>query len=119
HLVLHAAGLQLPPWLGEGLAELFATVRFDERGGTLGGDRPEHSQLLRRRAWMPLPDLLRLTPDGRDRLTKDEAALFYAQSWALADMLALSPDYQPRLRALVATLASAVPGEAALASVYG
>ena len=41
------------PWLGEGLAELFGTVRFTERGVTLGGDRTEHVQTLRRRGWIP------------------------------------------------------------------
>src|ERR1041385_7549872 len=47
HLVLHATGLQLPPWLAEGFAELLATVRIDDRGGTVGGGRPAHSQPLR------------------------------------------------------------------------
>ena len=32
HMVLHSTGWQLPPWLGEGLAELFSTVRSPERG---------------------------------------------------------------------------------------
>ena len=40
HLVLHANGLQLPPWLGEGLAELFATVRIDSRGAPWGATVP-------------------------------------------------------------------------------
>lgn len=119
HMVLHSTGWQLPPWLGEGLAELFSTVRITERGATLGGDRPEHLQALRRRSWMPISQLVRLTADSRGRQGQDETAIFYAQSWALAEMLSLSPDYQPRLRALISSLASGMPGEPALASIYG
>ncbi|MBZ5726556.1 MAG: hypothetical protein LAP87_16340 [Acidobacteriia bacterium] len=37
HLVLHAAGLQLPPWLGEGLAEVFSTIRLGEGASQLSG----------------------------------------------------------------------------------
>jgi tetratricopeptide (TPR) repeat protein len=118
HLVLHASGLELPPWLDEGLSEVFATVRIDNGGGTLGGDRPEHSQLLRRTPWMPLSELVRLTPASRDREGRAEAALFYAESWALADMLAFSPKYQPRLRAFLAAVAAHVPAGEALTSVY-
>ena len=119
HMVLHSTGWQLPPWLGEGLAELFGTVRITERGATLGGDRPEHLQTLRRRAWIPFSQMLRLTAEARERQAQDETAAFYAQSWALAEMLVLSPEYQPRLRALISSLASGLPGDAALVSTYG
>jgi len=119
HMVLHSTGWQLPPWLGEGLAELFGTVRIAGRGATLGGDRPEHLQTLRRRAWIPLAHLLRLTAEARERQAPDETAVFYAQSWALAEMLVLSPEYQPRLRALIASLASGVPDDASMVSTYG
>jgi tetratricopeptide (TPR) repeat protein len=119
HLVLHSTGWQLPPWLGEGMAELFGTVRITERGATLGGDRTEHLQNLRHRPWMPIAQLLRLTAEAHERQSQPDASMFYAQSWALAEMLSLSPDYQPRLRALIPSLASGVPGDAALVSIYG
>src|ERR1700722_18789366 len=36
HLILRAATLQLPPWLKEGLAELYSTLAMDDRGTQLG-----------------------------------------------------------------------------------
>src|SRR4051794_231154 len=101
HMALHTSGAEVPRWLAEGLAEVF---------GALGADRPEHSQTLRRTPWIPLGQLLRLreTPSG----------VYYAESWALADLLALSPEYGGKLRALVGALPAMGP-EAAFASVYG
>jgi hypothetical protein len=110
HMALHSTGLQLPRWLAEGLAEVSATLRLEDGAALLGSPRPEHSQLLSRAAWIPLSDLLRA--DGAT-----QPALFYSQSWALADMVARSPDYG-KLRSLIAALASTSP-EAAFASVYG
>jgi tetratricopeptide (TPR) repeat protein len=43
---------------------------------------------------------------------------FYAQSWALADMLVLSPEYGSKLRPLIGALAAMTPEEA-FASVHG
>jgi hypothetical protein len=34
HALLRAGGLRLPPWLAEGLAEFFSTVRIAERGSS-------------------------------------------------------------------------------------
>ncbi len=118
HLVLHAVGLQLPPWLGEGLAEVFSTVRLGEGVNQLSGKMPAHAQLLRRRAWMPLAQLLALPPESPVRADPDGAALFYAQSWALTEMLALSPDYGVGFPALIAALTSGLTGAQALTSVY-
>ena len=44
--------------------------------------------------------------------------MFYAQSWALADLLMLSPTYSPGFPTLLAALASGVPAESALSAVY-
>ena len=118
HSILRAAGLRFPPWFAEGLAEFFSTVRIGEHGCTLGGDLPARSQDLQRHTWMPLADLLALPADSvRDN--RDTAAVFYAQSWALADMLVFAPDYGPEFRSLINALSSGTPGSQALTSVYG
>jgi tetratricopeptide (TPR) repeat protein len=101
HMALHSAAGDIPRWLSEGLAEVFSA---------LGGDRPEHAQALRRTAWMPLADLLRVRNPG--------AGIYYAEAWALTDMLALSPAYSGKLRALAGALGAMLP-DAAFASVYG
>lgn len=113
HMALHSAGLHLPPWLGEGLADVFA-----EAAGGGAADRA-HLALLRRRAPMPLADLLRLTAGERERLPAEATSLFYAESWALTSMLAFAPEYRGHLRTVVALLAAGNSGASALATVYG
>src|SRR5260370_5093948 len=75
HLVLRANGLQLPPWLNEGLAEFFSTIHIDERGVTLGGELPSHTSLLRRSPWMPLSELVALPDDSPLRTGAGRAGL--------------------------------------------
>lgn len=119
HSFLRAAGLRFPPWFSEGLAEFFSTVNIGAKGCTIGGDIPGRSQTLERQRWMPIAELVGLPADSSVRGNRDTAAVFYAESWALADMLVLSPEYGPRFGALIAALAAGTPGAQALPSVYG
>jgi len=116
HSLLHSSRLHFPPWLSEGLAEFFSTVRIGERGSSIGGDLPARSQTLRRMPWMPLAQLLAVTGEGAPVFY---APVFYAQSWALTGMLMLSPEYAPGFARLAAALASGQPGVQALPAVYG
>jgi tetratricopeptide (TPR) repeat protein len=102
HLILRASNLQLPLWLSEGLAELYSTLRIDERGTELGGPLPVRLGALRRRAWMPLADLMALSGASLQHEERDTAELFYAESWALTGMLALSPGYAPGFQQFIA-----------------
>ncbi|MGA2881002.1 MAG: tetratricopeptide repeat protein [Bryobacteraceae bacterium] len=93
HLVLRTSPGQLPPWLEEGLAEFFATLRFTEHGTELGGVLPGRVRTLQIRTWMPLADVLSLSEESQKKLERSAADLFYAESWALTEMLLLSPPY--------------------------
>jgi hypothetical protein len=119
HLVLHASGLHYPEWLKEGLAEFFSTARVREDGSQLGGDLPARSQILRRRAWMALPELLASPEESLRQDDRESAGMFYSQSWALTDMLFLSAEYGPRFRDLVSALSFGEPGLATFTKVYG
>jgi tetratricopeptide (TPR) repeat protein len=119
HSILHAAGLQFPPWFAEGLAEFFSTVRISERGCTLGGDLPARSQFLEHHPWMPLADLIALPANSAVRDNRDTAAVFYSQSWALVDMLVLSPQYALKFGELITALTSGTPATQALPTIYG
>lgn len=114
HLALHANGLEFPVWLSEGLAEYFSTLQIGERNTKLGGDLPMRSQMLRHSVWMPLPQLL-----ATKAQTRAEAGLFYAQSWALAEMLIVSPEYKARFPQMLSELSTGVSGTDALTAVYG
>jgi tetratricopeptide (TPR) repeat protein len=118
HAILHAGRLQLPPWLNEGLAEFFSTIHIGERGVTLGGELPSHTSLLRRSPWMPISELLTLPEDSPLRDSREGAGLYYAQSWALTEMLVLSPEYGPRFHALMNALSAGTPSLKALTLVY-
>jgi tetratricopeptide (TPR) repeat protein len=119
HLILHVSGLRYPDWLKEGLAEFFSTVHVGESGSELGGDLPARSQLLRRREWIPLTELLAQSEESLRRDDRERAGLFYAESWALTDMLFLSAEYGPRFRELMTALSFGEPGQQAFAKVYG
>jgi hypothetical protein len=112
HLALGASGLQLPPWLKEGLAEFFATLRITEHGAELGGPLPGRVNTLQRQTWMPLTDLLSLSEESQSRQQRPAADLFYAESWALTEMLMLSPDYAPGFQKF------GTPSMAALSETY-
>jgi tetratricopeptide (TPR) repeat protein len=113
HIVLHASDMRFPSWLSEGLAEYFSTVQIGQRSVRLGGDLPMRSQTLRHSTWMPLTQLLTTTAQ-----TRADAGLFYAQSWALTEMLILSPEYKGRFPQLLSKLALGVPSVEAFTTVY-
>ncbi|HEY1109794.1 MAG TPA: DUF1570 domain-containing protein, partial [Opitutaceae bacterium] len=88
HWYLSAFEGPMPLWLGEGLAELYAT--FELTGAktyTVGNLIGSYVTLLRREPFMPL---VRLFGTGRESLLYNEgtrASIFYAQSWALVHYL--------------------------------
>ncbi len=119
HLALHATELRLPPWLNEGLPEVFSKVRVTRPDGRSGGPVPARSRILQTHAWMPLSELLRLPADSPLREQRESVDVFYAESWALTDMLLGSPAYRPRFAEFVAAVAAGGPSDEALTKVYG
>jgi hypothetical protein len=81
--------IRFPPWLDEGLAQLFSTARA--QGGSLqwGAPDPAMLQFLRRAELLPLDKVL--TASRSDELFDSGAhtGAFYAQSWALVHYLLL------------------------------
>lgn len=84
HWYLSAFGGPMPLWLGEGLAELYATFELTSaKTYTIGKPIDSYVSLLRREPFMPLT---RLFGTGRESLLYNEGnrtSIFYAQSWAL------------------------------------
>ncbi len=107
HLVLRSRGLRLPLWFAEGLAEFFSSLSITDQECRVGGDLPARSSLLRQRRWIPLEQLLQQRAIPVDR---QNAAMFYAESWALTSMLITDPRYAPHFRDLAAALASPEAG---------
>jgi hypothetical protein len=119
HLVLHSAGIHLPPWFAEGIAEVFSSLDITPRASLIGGDLPARAQVLRTHTFIPLEKLLTMDEDDPLRSRRDDAAIFYAESWELTHMLLFSPQYSPKAGALWAAFNSGVIEGPALASLYG
>ncbi len=119
HLVLRSSLGQPPPWLKEGLAEFYATLRITEHATELGGVLPGRLHTLEKSSWIPLPELMSLSEAAQQRQERRAADLFYAESWALTDMLALSPEYAPGFQKVLALAGSGSPGLEALRTTYG
>ncbi len=118
HVALHGSRTELPPWLNEGLAEVYSTLHFTQHGTTLGGPIETHVHTLRAHSGMTVEQLLG-TKQERFRDDRDFAVSFYAHAWALAEMLMFSPPYASGFRDFVKAVASGIPDRKALATVYG
>ena len=119
HLMMHAGGLHLPAWLNEGLAEVLSTVTIAENASTVGGDLPGRTQALRRRKWIPLEEVLASNTGSSIRENRQQNEMFYAESWALTDMLVFSPEYAASFQRLMVSVDSGEPGAQALQSIFG
>ncbi len=118
HLLIRDSGLDLPAWLGEGLAEVFSTIEIGPRRSAVGGDVRDRFRALRRQQWMPIGQLLTVRHESIAE-SRDRASVFYLESCALVHMLLLAPDYNPRVSALLTAVAAGVPGDYALHITYG
>jgi tetratricopeptide (TPR) repeat protein len=121
HYVLRASGMKLPAWLQEGLGEVFSTLRMTQGGYLLGGDLPARLQTLEgdRKKLLPLPTLLAASDATVASGGRKEAEVFYAQSWALVDLLSASPKYAAHFRELIAEFNSGSQGGQPFQKVYG
>ncbi|MEO8593572.1 MAG: tetratricopeptide repeat protein [Candidatus Solibacter sp.] len=116
HLLIHSGSWNLPEWLAEGIGDVVSTVRIGERETRIGGDYPGRSRTLKIGRWMPLPEVFAFSLKAQPG--SERTGLFYAQSWALADLFMLSPAYSPGFPALLAALAAGVPAARAIDAVY-
>jgi len=75
--------------------------------------------LLANERWLDLNALFSAGPDSPYYNEKDKVSIFYAESWALTHMLALSEEYMPGFSKFVAALAGGRPAADCLQSIYG
>jgi hypothetical protein len=114
HLVMARNGYSLPPWLNEGLAELYSNVE-DGRGEpslALGRIIPGRVLAIRRDGWIGLSELVSATPDSglfTSPYTVDSA---YGESWLLAHMLVLDRRYARKFAEFLSAIQSSGAQEA-------
>jgi tetratricopeptide (TPR) repeat protein len=119
HLVVKHSNLKFPPWLNEGVAELYSTLKpFGDKilvGSLIEG---RHVALLQEK-WVPLATIMGAGHDSPYYNEKNKAGSLYNEGWALTHMLALSPEYRPKFSEVLQAISSGTPSVEALEKAYG
>lgn len=119
HLVMQHAGFKLPPWLNEGIADLFSTLHAVGEETVFGSPLPGRLWSTYRGAWYPLADILAADQNSPYYNDADKADGFYAESWALVHMLATTREYMPKFWDVVRAIDQGMPSAQALEAAYG
>lgn len=118
HLVLSQNGLDLPPWLNEGIAELYSNFSLAGPKVRIGEFIPGRILALRNDGWVSLDELLSADYSSRLYRSSSYSQSTYAECWLLSHMLVLDPRYAPRFRNLILALGRTT-AQQAFQSVYG
>ena len=120
HLVVEHLGVQFPLWFNEGVAELYSSLepKGDQAivGCPLEGRERKYSSPKR---WLDLNSLFAVDEQSPFYNERDKMSIFYAESWALTDMLELGDKYRPNFPKFLAALASGRSSADSLQSAYG
>lgn len=119
HLVFAHAGFTLPPWLGEGMAELYATLAPLGKDTVFGGILPGRLQALNQDAWVPLATILAADHDSPYYNETRQAGSLYNESWALVHMLATTDEYRSKFWDVVRAINGGADSVKALEAAYG
>ncbi len=119
HLVVQHANMKLPPWLNEGVAELYSTLRpMGDKilvGSLVAG---RHYALLNEK-WVPLATILDADHSSAYYNEKNKAGSLYNEGWALTHMLALDNDYRAKFSELLRDISNGKPSRQAVEDLYG
>ena len=115
-------GAAVPVWLGEGLAEVYAT--FQERNGgksaVLGAPDPFHLRLLQNTSLIPLQELIAINQTSPIYNEGERRGVLYADSWALVHYLMYGNKARAsQLTAFLAAIKSGAPHDQAFRNAFG
>lgn len=119
HLVVRHAGLNFPPWLNEGLAELYSTLKPRGNQIMMGDLIPARRYALLTEKWVPLATILEADRDSPYYNEKNKAGSLYNEGWGLVHMLALSEDYRLKFPDFLAAMQDGASSQTALEKIYG
>jgi tetratricopeptide (TPR) repeat protein len=121
HMLMNLNFQSLPLWLSEGLAELFGYTVVSDGDSRLGQPSPESLHVLKTSPLLPLTTLMRVAHDSPYYRQRDKAAIFYAQSWALAHYLMMGERQQnlPKLNEFLLQMENGVSDEEAEVRAFG
>jgi len=119
HLVVRRSGLRLPLWLNEGWADVFSTLRPMGKEMAVGDLLPERMKALADQKWMDFDTLTAVDLRSPTYHEGARTGIFYAESWALAHMLFLAPDYKDKFGSFVMALNSGKSSQEACQVAFG
>ena len=118
HYVVEHAGLKLPLWLNEGLADFYSTVESHNAQVILGAAPGGRENILGTQRWLDWADLAAVEHDSPYYRQADKMLLFYSQSWAMVHMLALDADYQGGFNRFLLAVSAGATTQQAMLAVY-
>ena len=119
HMIIEHTGLKPPPWLNEGMAELYSTLTPVGKKAAVGDIIPGRAQTLLNNKWIPLDALTSADRQSPLYNESNRAGMFYAESWALTHMLFFAPDYRPNFAKFVVAASSGKTMDEACQTVFG
>jgi hypothetical protein len=119
HLVVQHAGLKFPPWLNEGLAELYSTLKPRSDKILIGDLIAGRMQALQIERWVPLGIILSADHNSPYYNEKNKAGNLYNEGWALVHMLMLSERYRDRFSNVLSAIHSGADSQETLEQIYG
>ncbi len=119
HLVAQHSKLNLPPWLNEGIAELYSTIYQMGDKVVVGALIEGRHQALLRDKWVPLDVITSAGHDSPYYNEKDKAGSLYNEGWALTHMLAMGENYRKKFPEFMVAIAGGGSCESILELVYG
>jgi len=119
HLIIRHSGLKLPTWLNEGWSDVFSTLRPMGKDAAVGDLLPDRMKTLMSEEWLDFNTLVSV--DQKSPVFNEGArvGIFYAESWALAHMLFLSPEYKDNFGGFVTALSSGQNTAEAIQKAWG
>lgn len=119
HLLIRHSGLKIPLWLNEGWSDVYSTMRPTRDGAAVGDLLPGRVSTLEQGAWLDFDTLTSADQSSDFYNEADRAGMFYAESWALAHMLYLSPEYREHFAKFISALHHGSSTEDACQIAYG
>ncbi len=119
HLIVRHSGLKLPTWLNEGWADVYSTLRPMGKDTAVGDLLPDRMKSLADEQWLDLDALASVDSNSPTYHEASRVGIFYAESWALAHMLYLSPEYKDNFGKFIIALNGGKSTAEALEIAYG
>ncbi len=104
HLIIRHSGLKLPLWLNEGWADVYSTLRPMGKETAVGDLLADRMNILMREPWLSFEELTAVNTRSPAYHEESRVGIFYAESWALAHMLYLAPEYRDNFGKFVMAL---------------